>query len=177
MNFEFKESIHHPIEKVYPIMRDELSTIIELIPNVDAIRVLERERREDGRLLLVNEWHGAPTSTPAPIRPFIKPDLLIWRDIALWDDAKSLIEWRFETPSFSNLYSCSGTNYIEKVDEKHTVVRLTGTLELYPENIPGLNRFLAKKLAPTIEKWLMALVSPNLAEVPRAVETYLDQNA
>lgn len=176
MKFEFKELIKHPRARVYDVLKNGLAAVVPLVPNVKSLKVLDRQELDNGETKIVNEWHGSPEGAPAIIRPFMKPEMNIWRDYAHWKDKEFLVHWRFEAPMFKNLYSCSGTNYIDDDGQGGAWVRLTGELITYPERIPGVPKMLAKKIAPAVEKWLLNLVSPNLAEMPRAVGQYLDQN-
>lgn len=174
MKFEFKEKIHHPRARVYDVLKNGLAEVVPLVPNVKSLKVIERHEIGKGETKIVNEWHGAPEGAPALIRPLIKPEMHVWRDYAHWIDAESLVHWRFEAPMFKHFYTCKGTNFVEDDGKGGAIVRLTGELLTYPEKIPGVPKMLAKKIAPTVEKWLLNLVSPNLAEMPRAVGVYLD---
>ena len=175
MQFEFAEQLTHPASTVYLIMRDRMAEVVPLVPNVESIEVLKRELRPDGRLHVLNRWQGSPSATPKAIRPFVKPAYTAWLDDALWDDQRSLVEWKFQTDHLGGLYRCEGINYFTDNGQGGCTVRLTGELELYPEKVTGVPHFVARKLAPILEKWLLGLVSPNLAEAPKAVQLFLDR--
>lgn len=175
MDFEFTEAISHPRERVYELLKNGLTDLVPLVPNVIQVSELSREQIGPGEENIVNEWHGDPGSAPRLLRPFIRPEMQIWRDYAHWVDHEYLVHWRFEAPSFANFYECGGTNYVEEDGSGGTIVRLTGTLVTHPERIRGVPKGLARKLAPTVEKWLINLVSPNLSELPKAVQQFLDQ--
>ena len=82
--------------------------------------------------------------------------------------------WDFQTVHFDRLYDCSGVNYFEETPEGTTKIRLTGSLVVYPQRVPGIPRLLARRLSPAIEKFLIELVTPNLRQLPAALQTYLD---
>lgn len=175
MEFSFAEALTHSARDVYLIMRDRMTEVVPLVPNVESIEVLEREERPDGRLHVLNRWQGSPSATPRAIRPFVKPEYTAWLDDALWDDKRSLVEWKFLTEHLGGLYRCEGINYFEDNGKGGCTVRLTGTFELYPEKVAGMPKMLARKIAPVFEKWLLGLVAPNLSEAPRSVQAFLDQ--
>ena len=102
--------------------------------------------------------------------------MLAWRDVALWHDDPKRIEWTFETSSFESLYRCSGTNYFDAVSNDQTRIRLTGSIEIFPENMPGVPKLLARRIAPSIEKWLVNMVTPNFAKLPHAIQALLDSD-
>ncbi len=173
MNFEYREEVSHPIAQVYPALRDRLVEIPAYMPELDRIDELSREHEGDGLIRIVNEWHGNSRSAPKAVRPFVTKSMTIWRDYALWHDAEQRVEWRFETNHFETLYSCEGVNYIEE-NGAGTRIRLTGTLTVYPERVPGVPKLLARRLKPAVEKFLVGMVTPNLAILPKAVQALLD---
>ena len=175
MDFEFCEKVSYPSDQVYRLIKDGLADLIPFIPNVRAVEELEREECRGGETHVINLWHGEPGAAPRVIQPFLKPEVQSWRDIALWKDEQQLVEWRFEAPALPDLYDCSGVNYVEAQPGDTCQVRITGKLTIHAERIIGGPSFVAKKLATTVEKWLLHLISPNLAELPKAVQAYLDE--
>ena len=65
---------------------------------------------------------------------------------------------------------------IEAAGDDATQIRLTGSLQVYPERLPGVPRILARRVGPAVEKWLMNMVTPNLARLPRAIQALLDSD-
>ena len=53
-------------------------------------------------------------------------------------------------------------------------MRVTGTLQVYPERLPGIPKFLGKRLAPQVEKFVVGLITPNLTDVAVGLQGYLD---
>ena len=172
--FEFKEVIRHPRELVYTVMRDRMAEMIPLLPNVESVKVAERKEVGPGRIKIINQWQGKPTSAPKVVQPFITPEMSQWTDHAEWVDAEYAVNWRFEMANVGNYFSCEGTNFFE-VSGHGTLIRLTGTLTLYPERVPGVPKFLARSIATPLEKLVLGIVSPNLTELPAAVGRFLDQ--
>ena len=175
MKFEYKEVITWPVSRVYPVLRDQLVELPEFLPEVDAIEELERSADGPGRWRIVNHWHGSSKSTPAAVRPFVTKSMLSWKDHAPWIDAETKVQWHFETSHFETLYQCAGTNYVEDAGDGTTQLRLTGELTIHPDKLPGVPKILGKKLAPKIEQWLINMVTPNLAQMPKAIQAFLDR--
>ena len=46
---------------------------------------------------------------------------------------------------------------------------------VYETLVESKKPLMAKKIAPVMEKWLLALVSPYLSDAPRAVQQFLDE--
>ncbi len=179
MEFEYPEHISHPVDDVYSLLKDRLPELIPQLPGVDSIEELSRET--DGSLTrITNLWQGNSKSAPPIVRPFVTRKMTAWHDHAVWDDDKHLVTWRFETLHFDTLYDCSGVNYLipePNVDgTKGTRVRITGDLRVYPARVPGVPKLLARSVGPKAEAFLIDMVTPNLKELPQAVQAYLDQS-
>ena len=101
--------------------------------------------------------------------------MLQWRDIATWHEHPSRVCWRFETEHFKAIYACSGTNYFEPISDSVTRIRMTGELSVFAEQIPGLPTFIATRLKPRIEQWLVGMTMPNLKALPTAIERLLGE--
>ena len=164
--------IHHAREKVYLAYRDELPSIAHFVNNVQAVNVLSRKDRPGG-VTLHNEWVGKG-EVPRVAQGIIKPEMLRWDDYAEWDDARSLVEWTIKIRVFSENFKCSGVNRFVEEGPGRTRVNLTGNLELSLKDIPGVPRILAGTIAPQVEKFIVALIKPNLEQTNEAVGKYLD---
>ncbi|MFT7624017.1 MAG: hypothetical protein ACI9WU_003203 [Myxococcota bacterium] len=177
MQFEFVKVVTHPIAVVYPVIRDDMASLLPWLPGIDRVEVLERDAEVDGTHRVLNKWHGTADSAPPSLRKFVNKDMVTWLDHALWIDAKTRVEWRMETIKFKGLYECSGVNYWEDLGDGTTRMRITGDLLIYPDKIPGVPKFLAKKLAPKVEAFLTDAITPNMSAMPDAIQRYLDEKA
>ena len=111
---------------------------------------------------------------PSVIRPFIAPDQLRWLDHAEWNSNEDSVEWRFETTTFTGLYTCGGKNYIRDLGDGTCEVHIAGHLNVQGDKLPNVPRLLGRKLAPTIEKWVVGNVTPNIAAMLTACQLFLD---
>lgn len=164
--------INHPRERVYLAYRDELPKIAAYLSNVKEILVLSRTDKP-GFVSLHNEWVGKG-EIPSVAQGLVKPEMLRWDDYAEWDDAASLVRWTIKTRVFTEKVRCVGTNQIIAQADGRTMVKLTGTLDIDLRDVPGIPRFLAGSIAPQVEKFIIALIKPNLEEVNKAIGRYLD---
>ena len=165
--------LEHPRKTVYEAYRDELPDVAEYIPNIDQIEVLEREDT-DGGATLHNLWH-AKASIPSVAKAFIKPDMLKWEDYATWRNKKYECAWTLETHVFPDSVTCEGVTRFEADGRKRTRVILEGNLKISLSRVPGVPRILARSIAPQIEKFVVALIKPNLTRVSTALGEYLDE--
>jgi len=177
MDFAFEEHLSHPAAQVFATIRDALPEILPLLPSVESV---ERERAEAegaARVHIVQVWQADIRDVPAVARPFVNREYLRWRDVAVWDEPSLTCTWEFHTMHFDRLYECRGVNYFEAVSPDLTRLRLTGSIDVHPERVPGVPRLLARSIRPRIEAFLVGHAEPNLRELPRAVQSYLDARA
>lgn len=164
--------IRHPRARVYKAYRDEMVQIAPYMANIKEIIVKSREEA-DGRVKLHNEWVGEG-DIPRVVQGIIKPEMVRWDDYADWDDAASACDWRIRLRVFTDNVRCGGTNRFMEEGPDATRVVLSGTLEVELRDIPGVPRILASRVAPQVEKFIIALITPNLEQVNAALGRYLD---
>jgi hypothetical protein len=172
MQLEVEHIIEQPASIVYPLVRDEMQKIIPYMPDIENIKTLQSEAREDGRLEVVNHWFSKPANVPGPLKKVAKPELFSWKDFALWNDDKYCVDYRLESMIANDLFTASGTNYFEPHGDNQTRVLITCSLEVYPEKMPGVPRFLAKSLRPMIESTIRKVIEPNLSSLAQGLTAY-----
>ncbi|MBI3784708.1 MAG: hypothetical protein HY270_15050 [Deltaproteobacteria bacterium] len=180
MRFSNSASLSHPASLVLETMIDEMEAIVPFLPNVESITTEKSEKLADGRLRIVRRWMGSLHAAPAVVRPFLSPEWLGWIDTAVWSPAEFKVDWT-HTPTVSHLaalYDCSGTNYFEPDPanpKASTCIRIGGDLVVHPNALPGVPRFLADRMAPQVEKFVINLVTPNLTDLVEGLQRYLDR--
>ncbi len=152
--------------------RDDMVELAQYLPNIDVITVLEREELEDG-VRLVNLWKAAATEIPRVIRPFVKPEMMQWKDHARWYNDTYMCEWRLELGFFTEQVKVSGTTRFEELGADRCKVIIDGNLAVDVKNMPGVPRLLAGKIVSEIEKLVVKQLTPNLTGVNRGLESYL----
>ncbi len=172
MKINASSVIAHPRARVFAAYRDELPQVAPYMHNVKEIVVRSRTPREGG-VKLHNEWVGKG-EIPKVAQGVVKPEMLRWDDFADWDDATTSCNWELKIRLFAEKFHCSGRTVLADEGAGRTRVTLTGTLELDMRDIPGVPRFLAGTVAPQVEKFVIALVTPNLEQVNASLQKYLD---
>jgi hypothetical protein len=95
----------------------------------------------------------------------------------MWTPSEYKVDWTLTT-NLSKFYDCSGTNYFEphpKEPESATRIRITGQLEVHADKLPAVPSFLASRLKPQVEKFVIDLLAPNLTETAEGLQAYLDE--
>ncbi len=163
--------IRHPLARVYTAYRDELPQIAAFMPDIREIVVRSREDRPTGPRLL-NEWH-ASTKIPSVAERFVTPDMLRWEDHASWVDAETHVDWTLVIPAFRSQVRCAGRNAFF-AEGTGTRVELSGELDIHVDKLPGVPGFMARRLGPKVEAFIVQLITPNLEKVNSSLEAYLD---
>ncbi len=174
MELSADATLPFPRPMVFAAYRDDLTKLLQYLPNVRDIEV--KSRREDGHHVeLVNLWHGGG-EIPAAARAVLSEAMLSWTDYASWDASKWTCEWRTETHSFTEAVDCRGVNQFIEVDGG-TRIEIRGNLRIDAKKVKGVPGFLAGKVASAVESFLAAKIRPNLVEVTEGLRKYLAARA
>jgi len=176
MHLESKHVIDQPADVVYPLVRDDIKTIVPYLPNVRRIDTVKHERTSDTRVEVVNHWF-AIAEVPSAIRKIIKPEFFSWKDTALWKDDERCVDYRLESFLAADLYDARGTNYFTPVGDDRTELRVTCDIQIHADRIPGVPNFVLKRTLPIFEQLLSALLAPNLRSVGRGLSKYFAASA
>lgn len=171
VEIESEARIQHRPERVFAAYRDHMSEVCVFIPDVREIIVQARE--PDGALTRVRcEW-VSDRDVPAFALSFLRPEHLRWLDDAVWDANALEARWQISPRAFTDAVLCSGVTRI-LADGDGSKVVLSGELRILVDEIPGVPKFLARRLAPMVEQFIVRLITPNLVETNRAIERFLD---
>lgn len=179
VDFEASGVVTHPAALVVETMIERMERIVPFLANVESIDLVERTALADGRLRIVRRWQGALSTVPRAVRPFLGRDLLAWHDIAVWTPEAGRADWTHATcaPGVARLYECTGTSRFEPdpTDPSgRTRMRVGGRLLVHPERLPGVPSFLGRGLAPQVESFVVALITPNLTGLADGLQRYFD---
>lgn len=175
MKLEADSRVSFPRALVFSTYRDRLPELVPHLPNVRAITV---EKREDGVggapgvTRMLNRWE-AKGEIPKAAQAVIKPEMLAWLDHAVWDQDHWTVEWRIETRMFTENVKCFGKNRYLELSPQSTLLEIRGELTVDLKGIPGVPRLLAGAVAPAVERFVVALLTPNLISVAKGLEAFL----
>jgi hypothetical protein len=175
MEIKSESRIAWPRAQVYAAYRDRLPEIAAYIPDISKITVHSRTPTPAG-VKLHNEW-VSNAEIPAIAQRFLKPEHLRWDDYADWNDPGFYVAWTLKTRAFTESVRCSGRNTFVEDGAGGTRVLLTGTLEIELRDIPGVPSFVARAIAPQVEAFIVKMITPNLEQVNRSIQRFLDAQA
>lgn len=171
MKIHSESRIAHPRSVVFAAYRDRLPEIAAFIPDIQAVNVLARS--DAGPLVtLHNEW-VSDREVPSYATKLIRPQDLQWDDHASWDASAFVCNYEIKTRVFTEAVRCVGRNTFTE-DGDGTKVVLTGDFNITNLKIPGVPSFLAKKMIPKVEQFIVGLITPNLERTNEAVGAFLD---
>ena len=173
LRIDAKEHLSHPAERVFATLRDKTPELVVHLPNIESVEVLNR-RDEPPRTHLINRWQAKNDDVPSILRPFVKKELLSWIDRAAWDAEKLSCDWEIEAVAGRDCFSCQGSTQIAPDGEGRALFTLHGELRVDPDHVPGVPRFLARRIQEPLEHFIAAAMRPNLASIAIAVQRYLD---
>ena len=175
MRFEIKDSIPLGLEEAFLLLRDEMPALVPFMPDTEEITVLSREEEGD-EVKIVNRWRASLNKIPSALRTFVKPEMLSWNDHASWTPGDHTARWELEALGSSKLFSCRGeTSVFEDGDQVY--LQIVVDFEIYPERVPGVPRFLAKKLGPQIEKLIGDVLSVNMRQMGQSIIAYAEHKS
>ena len=172
MKFEVSDPIPFEANEAYLVLRDDMARLVPYMEDTDEIVVVNREE-EEGQVKLTNHWKASMQKIPSAIRGFVKPEMLSWHDHVTWTDVDRTGRWELETLGSDKLFSCRGETSIVETDGQ-TYLKILVDFEVYPEKVPGIPRFLAKKIGSQIEKLIGDTLSSNMRQMAKSMASYAE---
>ncbi|RLA64920.1 MAG: hypothetical protein DRQ88_09855 [Epsilonproteobacteria bacterium] len=175
MHLKSRETINRPLDEVYKLVRDDLEKLVPYLPNVEKIEVKNKKKEKDNSLKITNYWY-AKAEIPLLVKKFIKPEFLSWKDKAVWKDGTYTVEYELESFFANDLFEAKGVNSFTAKGENKTEFILNCEVKIYPEKVPGVPRFLAKKISPVINALVEKILGPNLTAMGKGINQYFKDN-
>jgi hypothetical protein len=94
------------------------------------------------------------------IRPFVKPEMMQWKDDARWYDDRFSCDWRLELGFFTEQVDIRGATRFEALGADRCKVVIDGELKVDANNLPGVPRLLAGKIVGEVEKFVVKMITP-----------------
>ncbi len=174
MKFTITEEVAHPRPKVFATQRDRLVELVPYIPNVEKV-VIESAEVDGPVTKFLNRWTVASADIPSAVKGFLKPEHLTYLDRARWDESSWRCEWELIITALPEAVTARGiTSFADEGPD--TIVRMDGEFLIHPDKVPGVPAFLARSLAPSIEKFVVGLLQPNLKKTAHAVGAFIDDH-
>lgn len=176
MHLKHKDIIDRPREEVYNLVKKELEKIAPFFPNVEKVEVKSMEENtEKEETYIINHWF-AKAEIPAIAEKFVKKELFSWKDSATWKDKEFIVEYELESFWANDLFDAKGINSFKEIDGK-TELTVSCDVEIHPNKVPGVPKFLVKKVLPIIEEMLKGVLAPNLKGLGQGLKGYYESKS
>ena len=172
MKIRVSEPLPLGAEETFLLLRDNMPTLVPFLYDIESIEVTDRREEQDS-VHIVNLWQGDMARVPAAVRKFVKRELFSWTDYATWSIAGRSASWRLEPRVGARAFDCSGTTVIVE-DGATCRLEMDITLDIHPENVPGIPSFLARKFRPQIEAAIRKQIEPNMKNLAVSIRRYAE---
>ncbi|CAC5344301.1 MULTISPECIES: hypothetical protein [Planktothrix] len=165
--------IPFPRPLVFSTYRDNLMDVVNSLPNKNDVKLVSH-RVEADKVYTVYDWQS-DEDIPALIENILKQDKLRWTEYDTWNNQDFTLDWQIKTQAFTEAFQCSGKNtFLE--DKNHTLIQTRGEIQLDPNKIDGVPDFLKTQLASLFEQILGSKLEPNLIDMGKGVQKYLEKH-
>lgn len=172
LKIEFDETLDHPRDLVFEVLRDRLTEYTKHVPNLTYVKVLDRKKIGADKLQMRAEWMGHG-QIPLLVRAILRPDMIKWKDVSVWDSKKYTCSWEIEPYFFKEYFKCKGQWKLHEEGKNETRIEMDGTLHIDIPHFPGVPDRIAQGAGVLIEKFIMRYLEPNLRENYKAVQKFL----
>jgi hypothetical protein len=150
------------------MLRDRLPEIAAGQDDIEYVKVTKRDKKDPNSHHVISTWRAAPP-LPSFLKGFIKPDMLIWVDDAVWDNEATTCYFAISPNYKVEDIKCTGTIRFEKADRgKSTRVTYSGTLTI--ERTARSSIFMTGLIIRGIEAVASKLIEHNFAKVVHALD-------
>ena len=174
MKIEYTDIIKSHPEKVYQLVRDDLSQLASYLPNIKKIDQEHYKKILPDTYDIVNRWY-ANVELPYLVKKFVSEELFSWKDTAVWFDKKKCVQYELESFYANKLFSAQGTNYFLPYGECQTQLKVVCQFQIYPEKVPGIPKVMTRKVVPIIDKLVEKAFAPNMKSLGVAIKKYLKE--
>ncbi|HAN75832.1 MAG TPA: hypothetical protein DCQ51_09640 [Planktothrix sp. UBA8407] len=165
--------IPFPRPLVFSTYRDRLIEVVNLLPPKNGVKLVSRQVEAD-TVYTVYDWESSE-DIPALFEDILKQNKLRWTEYDTWNNQDFTLDWQIKTPAFTEAFQCSGKNtFLE--DKNHTLIQTRGEIQLDPNKLDGIPDFLKTQLANLFEQILASKLEPNLIDMGKGVQKYLEKH-
>ena len=168
MDFKCTETVKYPLPLAWETLRDHLPEIAASQDDIKYVKVKKRDKKDPQAHHVISTWQADPP-LPSFLKSFIKPDMLIWTDDAVWDNEKYICSFDIKTNYKVEDIHCIGNIKMEAVDKgKGTRIVYSGTLTI--KKTAHSSIFMTGFIITGIEAVASRLISHNFSKTVKVLE-------
>ena len=166
MEFHSVQTVKHPLPTVWATMRDQLPEIASQQADIDYVKVEKRSKKGTTSVHVLSTWKSNPP-LPSMIKNFIKPEMLIWTDDALWDNASTICQFTITTHYKVEEIACTGSIIFEAAGSKSTKITYSGAFTITKTKKSSI--FMTGLVIKGIETVARTIIENNFNRVVKAM--------
>lgn len=166
MKFKCIDNVKYPIAQVWATMRDQLPEIAAQQDDISYVKVGKRDKKSPKSVHVISTWCADPP-LPSFLKGFIKPDMLIWTDDAVWNNESHTCHFNIITNYKVEDIRCVGTIAFEAEGTKSTVITYSGELTI--KKTPKSSIFMTGFIIKGIEGVASKVIENNFEKVVKGV--------
>lgn len=143
------------------------------MPNIKRIQVLSREKTDDTHENIIVRVFADVDSIPPIARPFMKSSDMNWKEYYTVDYERIVVDWKVETPQFTEFVDCRGTSHCKPHADGCELV-IEGRMIIHTPPGTLLGSSVGRAVVTAIEPFIGKLVTANLKkyffELSKALE-------
>ncbi len=170
MRIDLTDPIPLSVDEAFLLLRDDMASLVPFLDDCESITVTARTEAED-QVSLVNRWVADMSRVPVAVQKFATKELLSWDDHATWSARTKSCTWRLQPLRGTRLFECSGTTTLTP-DGDTARLAMAIDLVIYPENVPGVPRFVARRIRPQAERVISDKLVGNMRSLAMSIQRY-----
>jgi len=166
MDFHCTETLKYSLPLVWENLRDHLPDVAAAQDDIEYVKVEKRNTKDPKSTHVISTWKSDPP-LPSFIKGFIKPDMLIWTDDAVWDNVDHICNFNIITHYKVEDITCVGSIKLEAAGAKSTRIIYSGVFSIKKTSKSSV--FMTGFIIKGIESIAGTLISNNFAKVVKAL--------
>jgi hypothetical protein len=172
MEFHCTEIVKYPLALAWETLRDHLPQIAAAQDDIKYVKIKKRDKKDPAAHHVISTWQADPP-LPSFLMSFIKPDMLIWTDDAVWDNTAHQCHFTI-TPNYKvEDIQCRGHIKLESTNrDKSTRIIYTGVLTIKKTSRSSI--FMTGFIIKGIEAVASRLIAHNFSKTVRELEKLMN---
>lgn len=166
MDFNCIETVKYPLATAWETMRDHLPQIAAMQEDIEYVKVEKRAKKKPDAVHVISTWKSDP-NLPSFLKSFIKPEMLIWTDDAVWDNENFICHFDIATHYKVENITCVGSIKFDPAGTKSTKITYSGIFTI--AKTPKSSIFMTGFVIRGIEAVAGTLISANFSKVVKAL--------
>ena len=166
MDFHCTETLKYPLPLVWETLRDHLPDVAAAQDDIEYVKVEKRSVKKPNSAHVISTWKSDPP-LPSFIKGFIKPDMLIWTDDAVWDNDGHICNFNIITHYKVEDITCVGSIKLEAAGAKSTRIIYSGVFTIRKTSKSSV--FMTGFIIKGIENIASTLIGNNFSKVVKAL--------